>query len=89
MAIVSPERRSVARFFWLSGICLLVLLFVVTHVSGGHGVVCAPYLLVPVFLFAMVVADAWVWVGFEERVRLSRWVARDCLFQRPPPAAFL
>jgi hypothetical protein len=42
-----------------------------------------------VFLFAMVVADAWVWVGFEERVRLPRWVARRCLFQRPPPAAFL
>ena len=82
------ERRSKAGFVWVAVVCLLLLLAVMVHGPGSHGLDCAPYLLVPVFLFAMLTVGERVWVDFED-LGLPRWVSRSCLFQRPPPAAFL
>ena len=86
----ASRREIVGMWSTRVAVCLLVLVLLSAVCgAGSHTVGWVPYLLVPVFLFAMVVAVERIWVEFVEGFALPRCVSRSCLFQRPPPAALL
>lgn len=86
MTGIGQRRQWVAAGrFWVALLCLLVVLVMAVQVSGGAGCDWAPFLLVAVFLFALVDPGLRLLSGGELERAPVRLVLRAALFERPPP----
>ncbi|HTV82178.1 MAG TPA: hypothetical protein VME18_05975 [Acidobacteriaceae bacterium] len=74
-----PNRKIFGAFSLL--LCLLALL-----AHPAHALSSAALLLFPALLFGLISVPRSLWpVGAPETACTTRWLAREPLFQRPPP----
>jgi hypothetical protein len=82
MVSMRQRRELVAMIVLIVAVFLLLLAI---HGSSGHGPMWVEFLLLPVFLFGLVLVLGPAPVGCWSEARLPNAPVRHSLRQRPPP----
>lgn len=64
---------------------LLCLLALTSHPVSALAIQLCPFLLLPVFLFGLILLPCFFWAASDDQQFRALVVSRVALFQRPPP----